>query len=655
MDTAGMDRGVKPGDSFYGFANGTWAKQTEIPADRSSYGMFARLSELAAQRTRALVEAAAAGQAAAGSPERKVGDAYASFMDEAAIEAKGLAPLQPELARIAALSTRRQLSALLGAGLRADVNALNTGDVSTDRLFGLWVTDDIHRPGRYAGYLLQGGLGLPDRDYYLVDSPRYVEVRGKYRAHVERMLQLAGLSEPAARAARVLALETKLAREHWDQLRTQKMDEEHPSWALADFARKAPGMDWGAYFEAAGLAGQPALVAWQPGAVTGLSRLVAAEPLEAWRDYLAFRAVARAAPVLPKAFVEESFSFNGRVLSGAQAQRERWKRGVDFATTLLGEAVGELYVQRHFPPEAKAAADAMVRHIVAAMDARIDGLAWMAPSTKAKAKEKLSTLKVGIGHAERPRDFSGLEVRRDDAYGNLERAHLFEYRQEVAQLGAPVADRVEWDMVPHLVNAMNSPHGNYILFPAAILQPPFFDPQADPAVNYGGIGSVIGHEIVHSFDDTGAQFDASGKLTNWWQPEDLARFRAAGKALAAQYSAYAPLPDARVNGELTLGENIADVAGVAIALDGWRRSLGGAPAPALEGFSGEQRFFLGFAQVWRTKYREPALRRTLLTDPHAPGEFRAATVRNQDAWYEAFGVQPGEALFLAPEQRVRVW
>ena len=654
VDTAGMSTAVAPGDNFYRFVNGTWLEKTEIPADRSSYGMFTKLAEEASRRTRTLIEEAASTNAPAGSEVRKLGDLFASFMDEAGIEAKGLAPLQPELERIAAITTRKELSAALGDTLRADVDALNTGDVDTDRLLGLWVTEDLNDPSRYAAYLMQGGLGLPDRDYYLVDNARFSEVRQKYQQHIAAMLTLAGISDAEARAKRIFELEREIARVHWAQVDTQDVAKVNNPWPRSELARRAPGLDWDAYLEAAGLGKQPEFIIWQPSALTGISKLVGSEPVQTWKDYLAFHALDRAAPFLSKAFVDENFAFNGRVLTGAQQLRERWKRGVDVTGAAMSEAIGKLYVEKYFPPEAKAEADKMVRNIVKALGQRIDALAWMSPETKARAKEKLGTLQVGIGHPAKWRDYSGLEIVRGDAYGNVERASRFEYQRNLAKLGKPV-DRSEWFMPPQLVNALNSPQQNSIIFPAAILQPPFFDPNADPAVNYGGIGTVIGHEIVHSFDDVGAQFDARGKLANWWTKEDAEKFKAAGEALVAQYNTYRPLPDLAVNGDLTLGENIADLAGVAIALDGYRLSLEGKQAPVLEGFSGEQRFFLGFGQVWRNKYREPFLRRILMTDGHSPGEYRASTVRNIDAWYQAFGVSPGQSLYLTPEQRVRIW
>jgi putative endopeptidase len=652
FDADGMDRSIQPGDDFYRHANGTWLDKTEIPADRSSYGMFTTLAEQADRRTRELIEAQT--QAPEGSEARKIGDYYATFLDEATIEAKGLAPLKPELDRIAALANKKALSTELGAGLLADVDGLNTGRIYTPRLFGLWVAEDLNDPSRYAPYLFQGGLGLPDRDYYLVDNPRFKEVRQAYQQHIANMLKLAGFSEPEARAARVFALETKIARAHWPQVDSRDITKTHNPWPREQFAKKAPGLDWNAYFAAAGLAQQPQILVWQPSALTGLSKLVGSEPLQSWKDYLSFHAIARTAAFLPKAFVDESFAFNGKTLAGAQKPRDRWKRAIDLTNMALGMAVGKLYVEKYFPPNVKAEADTMVRNIVAAFGKRIDALTWMSPETKARAKEKVGTLQTSIGHPAKWRDYSGLEVVRGDAFGNAERAVRFETRRNLAKLGQPV-DRTEWFMVPHLVNALNSPQQNSIIFPAAILQPPFFDANADPAVNYGGIGSVIGHEIVHSFDGTGAKFDARGKLENWWTKEDEARFQAAGHALIQQYNAYKPLSDLSVNGELTRDENIADVAGVAVAYDAYKLSLGGKEAQVIDGFTGDQRFFLGFAQVWRNKYREPMLRRVLMTDGHSPGQYRASTVRNLDVWYQAFDVKPGQELFLPPEQRVRIW
>ncbi|RYD16258.1 MAG: M13 family peptidase [Lysobacteraceae bacterium] len=652
LDLAGMRRDARPGDDFYEFANGAWLDHTEIPADRSSYSSFTMIVEQAEKDTRAIIEGAAANPDAQGDA-RRIGDFYAAFMDEAAIEQRGLAPLQPELDAIAALADRAALARTLGASLRADVDLLNATDYYTDRLFGLWVSQDLHQPDRYAPYLVQGGLGLPDRDFYL-EGGRFTELRQKYEAYAAQLFGLAGIADAQAKAARVLALETAIARAHATQEQTNDVQKGANAWKRADFAQRAPGLAWDAFFDAAGLSAQQDFIVWQPDAVGGLSKLVASEPLDAWKDWLAFHALDRAAPYLPRAWGDAHFAFHGNALSGTPQQKDRWKRAVDEVNEALGEAVGKLYVEKHFSPQTKARADEMVRNLVAAFDKRIDAVDWMSAETKARAKAKLATLRIGMGYPERWRDYSALEVRRDDALGNAGRAGQFEYRRNLAKLGQPV-DHGEWFLLPQTVNALNVPLENRLIFPAAILQPPFFDAAADDAVNYGAIGGVIGHEITHSFDNSGALFDESGRLANWWTKEDLERFEAAGAALAAQYDQYKPFPDLAVNGKLTLGENIADVAGLATAWDGYALSRAGRPGEALEGFTPEQRFFLGWAQAWRSKAREPALRNSILTNVHAPGRYRALTVRNLDGWYPAFDVQPGQALYLAPEQRVKVW
>lgn len=664
IDLAGIDRAIAPGDDFFAYANGTWLKTTEIPADRASYGAFAILAEEANRRTRELIQEAATATGAKGATNadaRKVGDYYLAFMDEAAIEARGRGPIEPELAAIAALADKTALARLLGGQLRADVDPLNMTDFHTDRLFGLWVSPDFDNPAQNAAYLLQGGLGMPDRDNYLGTDRTSVALQAQYRAYIGRMLELAGSSAPgtgAERAARIYALEAGIAATHATRTESMEVQRANNRWPLAGFPAKAPGLDWPVFFDAAGLSGRGAkatdLMVWHPGAVTGIAALVASEPLAVWKDYLAFRVIDRSAPLLSRAFVDEHFAFYGTALSGATQLRERWKRAVDSTNGALGEAVGKLYVAQYFPPEAKAEAQKMVQNIVVAFGRRVDNLAWMSPATRAKAKAKLDTLYVGIGYPDRWRDYSGLVVARDDAFGNAVRAELFDYASVLSQLAQPV-DKTQWWMTPQTVNAVNLPLQNAMNFPAAILQPPFFDARTDPAQNYGGIGVVIGHEISHSFDDQGAQFDAGGRLANWWTDEDMQHFQAAAQRLTAQYDAYEPLPGSRVNGKLTLSENIADVAGIAAAYDGYRAVYGGKEGPSAQGLSGDQRFFLSFAQIWRSKTRPEALRSSLLTNGHAPGEFRAATVRNVDAWYEAFRIPPSARLALAPEARVRVW
>ena len=652
FDAAGMDRSIAAGDDFFGFANGTWVKNTEIPADRSRFGSFNVIAEKTQRDTRAILEGAA-GNAQASGEDRMIGDYYAAFMDEAGIETRGLAPVQPQLQAIEAIADKAGLATALGAGVGADVDLLNATDFYTDHLFGLWVSADMLQPDRNAPYLVQGGLGMPDRDFYLGDG-RMAELRGAYQSYIANVLKLAGVADPAGKAQRILALETRIAQAHATQEATNDVMKGANPWVRADFDAKAPGMDWARFLDAAGLGTQDAFIVWQPQAVAGLSRLVATEPLQVWKDYLAFHALDRAAPYLPKRLADAHFAFHGTTLSGTPQQSERWKRAVDDANAAIGEAIGKRYVEKHFDARTKERADEMARNIIAAFAQRIDALAWMSPQTKAQAKAKVAGLRVGMGYPERWRDYSGLEIKRDDPLGNAQRAERFEYQRNIAKLGQDV-DHGEWAMLPQTINAMNVPLENRLVFPAAILQPPFFDGAADDAVNYGAIGAVIGHEISHGFDNAGALFDASGRLNNWWTPQDLQQFNAAGDALAAQFSSYSPFPGVQVNGRLTLGENIADVAGLATAYDAYRLSLNGGEGQTLEGFTPDQRFFLGFAQAWRSKSREQALRNSLLTDVHAPGQFRALTVRNLDAWYPAFDVRPEQALYLAPEKRVKVW
>ena len=654
LDLAGMDRTVKPGDDFFAYTNGTWFKHTVIPPDRSADGPFAHLFDLTNRRTGGIIQSAAKAKAPEGSELRKIGDYYTAFLDTAAIEQAGLKPIQPLLTQVQALGDRKALAAFLAGTLRADVDAINATNLYTDNLFGLWVAQDLNDPSHYSAFLLQGGLGMPDRDYYLDPSPRMQAVRDQYRAHIARVLALAGEKDVEAKAARVLDLEHRIAEAHATREDSEEVKKGDNPWSRADFTAKAPGLDWEAFFAAAGLGAQQTFVAWQPGAVTGLSALVASQPLETWKDYLAFHALDHRAAVLPRAFGDEAFAFYGKVIQGTPQQRERQKRAVDATNAALGDAVGRRYAERYFPAADKARAQAMVQNILAAFRERIDRLDWMAPETKAKAKAKLAVLKVGVGYPDRWEDYGGLEIKVGDAFGNEDRAELFQLHQAVAKLGRPV-DRGEWVMTPQTVNAVNLPVMNALNFPAAILQPPFFDPKRPEAMNYGSIGAVIGHEISHSFDNQGALFDDQGRLKNWWTEKDFAHFEASADQLARQFDAYRPFPDAHVNGKLTLGENIADVAGLAASLDAYHLSLKGKAARAVGGFTGDQQFFIAFGQSWRTKMREAALRQRLLADGHAPAEYRADTVRNLDAWYATFGVKPGEKLYLAPKDRVRIW
>jgi putative endopeptidase len=654
LDVAGMDRSVKPGDNFFEYANGTWLKQTEIPADRSTYGGSVILIELTDRRVADLIQQTAKTNAPAGSDLRKIGDYYASFMDTAAIDAAGLKPLQSTLDSIAAIHDRKDLAHVLGSGLRADVDVLNATNVYTENLFGLWVAQDLDDPTHYSPFLLQGGLGMPDRSYYVDSSASMAAVRAKYAEHIAAMLTLAKVPGADTKAAAIAQLETRMAAAHASREATGDVTKGNNHWTRADFGTKAPGLDWETYFAAAGLAKPTTFVVWQPGAVTGVSALVASEPLETWKDYLTFHAINLHAALLPTAFGQQAFAFYGPVVSGAQKQRDRWKRGVSATNGALGFAVGKLYTERFFPAAEKKRAQAMVANLIAAFAKRIDQLEWMAPSTKKEAKAKLAVLKVGVGFPDRWPDYAGLEVVKGDAYGNAERAQLFRLRQSVAKLDKPV-DRSEWVMTPQTVNAVNLPAMNALNFPAAILQPPYFDPTRPLALDYGAMGAIIGHEVSHSFDNQGALFDATGRLHNWWTAGDFKHFERSSKQLVAQYDAYKPVPDLAVKGQQTLGENIADVAGLTAAYDAYKLSLHRKPAPVVQGMSGDQQFFVSFAQSWRRKSREPAMRNLILTDGHAPAEYRASTVRNIDAWYRAFGVKPGDGLYLAPADRVRIW
>lgn len=654
IDLAGIDHSVKPGDDFFRYANGSWLKTAKIPADRASTGTFLKVFEQSEKDTAELIRHAGTDHPATGTDARRIADYYAAWMDTAAIEKHGLAPLKPELARIDAIASRADLARVLGSRLRADVDPINATNYHTQNLFGLFVTQGLDDPSHNIAYLLQGGLGMPSRDYYLSSDPHMVASRAKYRTYVGALLAQAGIADAETKADAVLALETKIAQAQASLLDSQDVHKANNLWRLADFARKAPGLDWSAYFKAAGLQDQAQIDVWQPSAATGLSALTASEPLQAWKDLLVFHTLNHGADLLPKAYADLSFDFYGRTLQGTPEQQPRWKRAVGATSDDLGDAVGQLYVKHYFPAASKAEVEQLVQNLIAAFNDRIDTLGWMTPATRQKAKAKLATLRVGVGYPSSWRNYGALEIRADDPLGNQLRAQQFEYEHQRAKLGQPV-DKGEWWMTPQTVNAVNLPLQNALNFPAAILQPPFFDPKADAAANYGAIGAIIGHEISHSFDNMGAEFDAEGRLANWWTPEDLAHFKAAGQQLADQFDQYEALPGLHVNGELTLGENIADVSGLTIAWLAYHKSLDGKPAPVIDGLSGDQRFFLAFGQAWRSKIRDAALRQRLATDVHAPADFRAQTVRNLDAWYPAFEVRPGQKLYLDPKARVKIW
>ncbi|MEO6798428.1 MAG: M13 family metallopeptidase [Rhodanobacter sp.] len=654
IDLKGIDRDVRPGDDFFRYANGDWLKTATIPADRSSIGSFYEVYKTTEKHTADLIRHAGASHPAHGSNEARIAAYYAAWMDTATIEKRGLAPLKPELAQIDAIASRGDLAHVLGSRLRADVDPINNTHFHTAHLFGLFVTQGLADPSQHVAYLLQGGLGMPSREYYLSPDPHMVAFRTKYVTYVAALLQQAGMTDSEARAKTIVALETKIAKVQESLLDSQDVHKANNLWNLGDFPSKAPGLDWPAYFKAAGLDSQRQIDVWQPAAITGLSALVASEPLQAWKELLLFHTIDHSADLLPTAFADLHFDFYSHALLGTPQQQPRWKLAVAATSTDLGDAVGQIYVRRYFPASSRAAVEQLVQNLIAAFSQRIDDLAWMTPSTREKAKAKLTTLKVGVGYPDKWRDYTSLDIRPDDALGNHLRAEKFEYEHQRAKLGQPV-DRGEWWMTPQTVNAVNLPLQNALNFPAAMLQPPLFDPKSDAAANYGAIGAIIGHEISHSFDNTGAEFDAQGKLKNWWIPADLAHFKAATAKLAEQFDQYEALPGLHVSGEQTLGEDIADISGLTISYLAYHKSLEGKPAPVIDGLSGDQRFFLAFGQAWRSKMRDDALRQRLATDVHAPPQFRAQTVRNMDQWYPAFKVKPGEKLYLAPKDRVKIW
>ena len=654
ISISNMDTAVRPGDNFYLYANGAYIARTKLPADRAAMGVFNSLLDLSFKQIASIIDDATKANAPAGSDERKIADLYHSFMDETAIESHGLAALKPHLAEISAIHTQRELAHALGLTLRADVDALNFTNFHTANIFGLWVAPSFNDPEHYAPYLLQGGGELPNRDYYLADSESMKTIRAKYQTHVTAMFRLAGLSDPDARATRVLALETAIAQKQISLADSEDIHKANNPWHIADFATKAPGLDWSEFFRAAGLDKQDVFIVWQPSAFTGEAALVASEPLDGWKDLIAYHLLEDNATAISKALADERFAFFGTTLNGTPQQRPRDFRAQAFVSGTLGDPVGKIYAKRFFPPEAKAQVEAMVANLLAAFRVRLENITWMAPATKKEAITKLSTLRVSVGYPDRWRSYAGYQVSPDNLFANFWNAALFEYHYSLSRIGQPT-DRNEWCMEPQTVNAVNLPLNNGLNFPAAILQPPFFDPKAPAAHNYGAIGTIIGHEISHTFDSEGAAFDSMGRVRNWWTPEDLAHFDAVTAALAAQYDTYEPFPGVHVNGKQTLGESIADVAGLAAAFDAFHASLKGGAAPKVDQFNGDQQFFIAFAQNWASVTRDAALRQQVLTDPHPPGQYRALTVRNEDGWYTAFDIQPTDKLYLAPKNRVRIW
>jgi putative endopeptidase len=652
--TASMDKAVAPGDDFFAYANGNWVRTTPIPEDRSAVGAFLIADRERERQTRELLDGILKSNPAAGSNEALIANYYNAYLNTDAIDRAGMAPAKADLDAIAAIADKTQLSAAIGGTLRADTDPLNATNFQTENLFGIFVTQGLATPGETLPYLMQGGIGLPEREYYLSGDSKMAGLRDQYRAYIATVMKAAGVADAQGAAGRILDLETKIARAHATREESEDFAKGAQVWSRADLEARAPGIDWAALLGAAQLGSAQKFQAYHAGAIPKLSALVASEPLQSWKEWLAFHTLNRQASVLPKPIRDASFAFNGTALSGTPQQRPRDQLALNAVSNSLQDAVGKAYVDKYFPASAKAEVQRMVDNIKAAFARRVQAIDWMAPSTKEEALKKVQSIIVGVGYPDSWRDYSAVRITADDAYANRKNAELAEYRHQIAKIGKPM-DRSEWWMPPQLVNAVNLPVQNALNFPAAILQRPFFDPNADAAFNYGAVGSVIGHEISHSFDNNGALFDSTGRLRNWWTPADFKRFQQAGDALAAQYSAYEALPGLHVNGKLTLGENIADVAGLSAAYDAYRASLGGKDAPVIEGFTGDQRFFIAYSQAWATKMREPSLRQRVLTDGHAPGQFRALTVRNLDPWYAAFGVKPGQKLYLTPEKRVKVW
>ncbi|WGM30910.1 M13-type metalloendopeptidase [Brevundimonas sp. NIBR11] len=642
FDLNGMDTSVAPGADFNRYANGGWLANTPIPADKASYGMFTVLRDRSDANLREIIEQSAANPTS-GPDAGRIGSMYSSFLDEAAVNRMGASPLEADLAAVRAADTREELATLMG----------RTQYGFGSSLFGVQTFEDLQDPNKISAYVVQSGLGMPDRDYYLEDS--FATQKAAYRTYVEQALTLAGWHDPAASADAILAFETAIAQQHWTQVQNRQIDKIYNPTTVAGLMTDAPGFDWAAWATAAGVGTERTLIAANNTAFPGMARVFAETPISTLQSWAAFHVIDQAGPYLSDAFVQNRFNFYGKTLSGQQEIQPRWKRGVALVESALGESLGREYVARHFPAESKAQMEQLVANLRAAMAVRIQNLDWMSDATKEQALYKLSHFGVKIGYPDEWRSYDGLNLVAGDLYGNVERSAAFEWEFNLAKLDRPV-NPLEWGMTPQTVNAYYNPPRNEIVFPAAILQAPFFDPRADPAINYGGIGAVIGHEITHGFDDQGRKTDGDGVLRDWWTPEDAAKFEERAAVLGAQYSALSPVEGANVNGDLTMGENIADLGGLLMALDAYHMSLNGQPAPVLNGLTGDQRVFLGWAQVWRTNAREAALRQQVTTDPHSPGMYRAAvSPRNIDAWYEAFGVKPGDEQYLAPEARARIW
>ncbi len=646
VDLTGLDTSTKPGKDFNAYASGHWMKETQIPSDRSRWGMFDALREEADANVRTILDEAKAARekAPAGSNTRKVADFYASYLDTAALDQKGLAPAKAALDAIAAAKSHDDV-----------VKLMARPDLPTDGPISAETTLDEKDPDRYVVGISHSGLGLPEREYYLKKDAQFVEIRAKYLAHLTKMLELSGDKKAAESAKAILELETKIAEHHWPIADRRERDKTYNRRTVAELQKEAPEFPWKTFLDTLGYGRETSVVVSEVTAVPKLAKLFKATPVGTWRAYLSYHFLRASADVLPTAFDQEVFDFTGRTLNGQPQQRDRWKRAVSAVNHAIGEAVGEIYVSRFFQPRAKAEMDRLVENLRKGYAARIQSVDWMTPETKKVALEKLAAFRPKIGYPSKWKNYATLEVVAGDAYGNARRAQVWHHEEMKNKLGKPT-DRDEWFMTPQTVNAYYNPVFNEIVFPAAILQPPFFDADADPAVNYGGIGGVIGHEMGHGFDDQGAKSDAKGVLRTWWGQADIDAFQKRTDALADQYAAFEPLPGIKVNGRLTLGENIGDVGGLTVAHRAYQLSLDGKPAPTIDNYTGDQRFFLGWAQVWRTIIRDQALRNQVLTDPHSPAMYRVnGVVRNLDAWYTAFDVKEGDALYLAPSKRVRIW
>jgi predicted metalloendopeptidase len=645
FDTTNFDRSVRPQDDFFRFVNGSWLKRTDIPADASSWGAFNELRERSRDALHTILEDAAKSKAAPGTEERKVGDLYASYMDTARIEKLGITPLAGEMRTIAALQTTAQLPATFAHFARLGVSTP----------IGVGVGQDAKRSDVNIVQIGQSGLGMPDRDYYLRQDAKTKETRTAYTTYIAQLLSLAKQPDPAGAASRILALETEIATPQWDRAHNRDRNATYNKMTAAELAALTPSYSWPTYLKTVGLADATDVIVRQPDYLKAVDPILAHTPASTWREYLMFKLLDNYADVLPAAYERARFDFRGRTLSGQKEMSARWKRSVDGVEGILGEPAGKLYVARYFKPEAKARMDALVKNILAAYRVGIDSLEWMSPETKVQAKDKLAHFTVKIGYPDKPRDYSALEVKRGDLLGNAMRRDVFQYNDAIGRLGKPV-DRTRWGMTPQTVNAYYNASNNEIVFPAAILQPPFFNVDADDAVNYGAIGAVIGHEIGHGFDDQGRKSDGSGNLRDWWTASDAQSFEARTTKLGAQYAAINPIDDLHINPGLTMGENIGDLSGLAQAYRAYRISLGGKEAPVINGFTGDQRFFIGFAQIWRTKFRDEALRQQLLTNPHSPGMYRAyVPLINNDAFDAAFGIKEGDKMYVAPADRVKIW